>query len=334
MAEQASGTVVASAPRLLAERHLWAGIAGETAWICADTEQALQEIATLSDGYETKPGDPLSSGVSLRTSGPYPSLSLALDGEGCDPGRMFVGPEWKRFTPIEHATRRLYADTLFGGEPALEIVGSEILILRPEHWDIYLFLAHGWLLLQSRKLAIIHAAVAATHGIALVLVGASGAGKSTLSLALMERGADCFGDETAIFHLPDLALFPWPRPLHMRPGGLEALGTLNSGQEWKEFRPGDPKCLVGLTTPKAAFPRDRAAFFFLDGFVERPVISEIGGAEASRRLLKGMVYAEPGPFERLNIAADLVNRYPCYKLSLGKPADTASLLLDHIGGPL
>lgn len=313
--------------------RFWAGAGGESAWLDTDSQAGRREIAALFAPSETSPAIPPHSGVfAALEQGPFPRLTLFLEGKICDPARMFRGPEWKRFTPIDHPTRLLYSDSLLGAEPVLEAAETELIVLRPEAWHLYLGLAHGWLLLQAHTLVGLHSAVAAAHGMGLVLVGASGSGKSTLSLALMGQGADSFGDECALFRLPDLALFPWPRPLHMRPGGLEALGATDPLGRWQEVRPGDPKCLVDLASPKSDCPSHRAAFYFLDGFAERPALAEIGGSDASRRLLKGMVYANADPFERLKIAADLVSQYPCWKLALGKPADTARMLLDHSRG--
>jgi hypothetical protein len=314
--------------------RIWAGAAGESAWLDADSQAARQELAALFAPYEASPADPPGSGVFAQIEqGPLPRLTLILAGKVCDPARMFAaGPEWKRFTRLGHPSGRLYADSLLGAEPVLEAAETELIVLRPDLWLLYLGLAHGWLLMKARTLVGLHSAVAAAHGKAMVLVGASGSGKSTLSFALMEQGADSFGDECSLFRLPNLTLFPWPRPLHMRPGGLEVLGAKGFLGSWQEVRPGDPKCLVDLTASKSPCPSDRVAFYFLDGFAERPALGEIRGAEASRRLLKGMIYGDPDPFERLKIAADMVSRYPCCKLTLGKPGDTAAMLLDHSRG--
>ncbi|HEX5322243.1 MAG TPA: hypothetical protein VFW40_00555 [Capsulimonadaceae bacterium] len=309
-----------------------AGLGGVNAWLAADTDEASTQIAGWFATFEHNPDTTPSSGVFVRLDdGPQPHLTLIHEGEVIDPFRMFEGPEWKRFEMIDNANRRLLIDTTLGREPALEVRKDELIVMRRDHWPLYLHLAHGWLLMQSRRLVGLHTAVAAVNGRALLLVGASGAGKSTLSLALMEKGADCFGDEWAFFRLSDHSLWPWPRPLHLRPGGIDALGYTPEISEWYETRPGDPKAAIALPEPSRPCPHDKAVFVFLDGFADTPAFSEIGGAEAARRLLQGILFADPGAFERLSVAADLVSAYPCTVLKSGTPAETARQLIAFAG---
>jgi hypothetical protein len=307
-----------------------AGLGGVSAWLAADTDEASEEIAEWFADFKDQPATPPTSGVFARVDdGPRPYLTLILDSKIVDPSLMFAGPEWKRFTRIDNPNKHQYADTSLGSEPMLEVRDDELIVLQPEYWSLYLFLAHAWLLLQSRRLVGLHAATAAVGDRALVLAGASGAGKSTLTLALQEAGAECYGDEWAFFRLPDHHLFPWPGRLHVRPGGIAALGAKPLGL-WREHKPGDPKCEVELPKPARPCPPDKAVLFFLDGFADKPQISEIGGADTSRRLLQGILYADPAAFARLEIAAELVNTYPCALVKVGKPAETAQKLIEYV----
>jgi hypothetical protein len=61
----------------------------------------------------------------------------------------------------------------------------------------------------------VHAGVVVLDGRALVLPGESFSGKSTLVKALVERGADYYSDEYAVFDLSG-HVHPYPRPLQMR----------------------------------------------------------------------------------------------------------------------
>jgi len=48
--------------------------------------------------------------------------------------------------------------------------------------------------------------------------------------------------------------------------------------------------------------------------------------------LQGMSCAEQSIGGRLEIAADLVNRYPSYRLAVGPPHETAALVMAHMRG--
>ena len=309
-----------------------AGLGGVSAWLAADTDEASRQIAEWFSAFTGNQPTPPTSGVFARVDdGPCPYLTIILESKIIDPSLMFQGPEWKRFQRLDNPNKHLYADTSLGKEPMLEIRDEELIVLQPEHWPLYLFLSHAWLLLQSRQLLGLHAATVAIGGHALILAGASGAGKSTLSLALTRSGGECHGDEWAFFRLPDLHVFPWPGQPHVRPGGMAALGASRFRGSWFESRPGDPKCEVELPKPTHPCPPDKVALLFLNGFANKPSISSIGGAEASRRLLQGILFADPEAFARLEVAAEIVNKYPCALLTIGKPADTARMLIQYAG---
>jgi hypothetical protein len=68
----------------------------------------------------------------------------------------------------------------------------------------------------SHQFLIIHAAVVARNGQAIVFPGNPGAGKSTLCAAMVSRGWRLLSDEMALISLEDLRITPIPRPIGLK----------------------------------------------------------------------------------------------------------------------
>jgi len=309
-------------------------VAGLGEWSCritSDSPAGEQRLTRLFSRYATQRQPSAGSGVTVcfeREGGPWIRVTRA--GRAVDLEEITMGPEWSRLLPLADPARRLFSDEHLGGAPVLEAAAGEFRVLQHGHWPMYAVLAFLWLMLQERSIVGLHAAVSAVDGEALVLVGASGSGKSTLSWALHEQGADYFGDELAFFTLPEHHLSVLPRDLCLRPGGLGLLDTAPEPASWWETRPGDPKCGMSLPAPPAPCPRDRASFLFMNGFAERPQLRPLGGGDAVRRLLRGICYRDPSLIARLEVAAGLSDRYPCWSLDVGAPRETAAFLIDHV----
>lgn len=69
---------------------------------------------------------------------------------------------------------------------------------------------------MAHQFLIIHAAVVARNGQAIVFPGNPGAGKSTLCAALVSRGWRLLSDEMALISLQDLRITPIPRPIGLK----------------------------------------------------------------------------------------------------------------------
>nr|UXE44308.1 hypothetical protein Hi04_10k_c1889_00029 [uncultured bacterium] len=309
---------------------LYAGLAGWNCWLTADTPAGRDMLQRTFRSCQSDQPARVSSGicVSVRTPGP-PRLRLISGGRGFTLDQLMRGPEWKRFARLPHPSRNLFVDTILGGEPALEITGGELLVLQPDRWPIYAQMGFLGLLLHECPCVSLHAAVLASNGTALVLIGSSGCGKSTLSWALHERGADYFGDEVAVFTVPQYELYVLSRELYLRPDGLCRLESPPGG-DWHEMKPGDPKCVVTPPPPRAPCPRDRAVLFFMDGFSDEPELNPLGGGAAARRILRSMGCRDESIGARLELAAGLVDRYPCWSLIAGPPEVTATAVLAHL----
>lgn len=316
-------------PRSIDVDGFWIRLAGWSCRLTADCAAGREALAACFAAMAGPPSPPARSEIQVRVARPgAPRFRVLADAVPCPLGELARAPEWKSLTPVPHPHRRLYADRALGEEPVLEALGDETAVLRAELWPLYVFLSAVWLMLRQAPVVSLHAAVAAAHGCAIVLVGPSGSGKSTLALALHRRGADCFGDEWAFFRLPEGRLHTLPRDLRLRPGGLAALG-MPCDVPWREVRPGDPKCVVPLRRPRRPCPADRVALFLLDPLAARPAIHPLSGGEAVRRLVRVMGSGDPSVGGRLEAAAILVNRYPCRALAPGDPDETAALILEQ-----
>jgi hypothetical protein len=111
-------------------------------------------------------------------------------------------------------------------------------------------------------LPLVHAAVVARAGGALLLCASSGTGKTTLALALTRHGFDFLSDELAPLDLEGRTVLPFPRALGLRSGTLALLPWLAAGGrrgrnakgEFKLFL--DPADLPGVRLGGAAALRD------------------------------------------------------------------------------
>jgi hypothetical protein len=304
------------------------GLGGWGCWLTADTSAGRAALAHWFGRYQLAdfPNPQCEIRLSLRVP-ERPTITLRDGPRFFDFSDVAAGPEWRRFTPVSDARRQLLADQMMGPRPMLELHGDFTTLLQPTLWPLYVSVAWQWLMLRDRSLCCVHAAITAYRERALALIGPSGAGKSTLSRALQTAGADYYGDDGAYFSVPDYRLYPLPRDLCLRPGGLKALGAQSDEGTWYELKQGDPKYLLRTETAGHPCPSAPVTLIFLDGFTERPELRPMAGGEAARRLFSQMAYGASTLTERLKLAGDLADRYPCYRLAVGVPRETAELLL-------
>ncbi len=305
---------------------LYVEIAGAAAKVRVDSAAGLPFLERLFGPVRTEPRVGVDAAVEVFLREPTPRIRLSFAGEPCDLSDMFERPGWQRFVREPDAHRVLYRDTVESDRASLEILNGELIVLRPGTWPLYVQIAFLWMALKYYPVINLHAAVSAVQGHALVFLGPSGSGKSTLSWALHAAGADYYGDEWAFFSLPDYRLHTWERSVCLRPGGIEALGSPFEAPQWFENKPGDPKYSAQLRRPEARCPEDRVSLFFMDGFAEQPALVSLRKSEAIRWLIRGMGHGDPDLAPRLEAAAGLVDRYPCWRLRVGPPEETAAQL--------
>ena len=307
------------------------GLAGWNCRLAADTPAAYEELARVSADWAVPEGGG-TTGIGACSNGdPFPRLFLTLDGRPGDFAPFFSGPGGKRFVPLSHPSRRLYADLAVGDEsPVLELCPDGLTVLRPDLWPFYVMQAVTWRLLCEHPVLALHAAVCAAGRVALVVVGPSGSGKSTLCWALVRQGADYFSDECAFFDLPGCHLHVRANRVRLRPGGVAQLDDPPDVTGWHESKPGDPKFIADLPAPRSPCPEEPALLLFIQGFADTPSLTPISGGEATRRVTRMMGFGDPSPLTRLETAADLVSRLPCRALTLGRPRETAEMLMAHV----
>ena len=172
-----------------------------------------------------------------------------------------IGSDWR--APIDQL-RNLYA-----GYPAAAVPDFTVRLEAPRPWRRWLRpqvaiagdltlpgaqplpLAHGLLAAEMamnlqialgwRHHLLLHAAVVARDGRALVLSGESGAGKSTLAALLMARGWDLLGDEFAFLDPATGRLHPHPRLISLKNDSIAAVTTTMPHARWGPLLRDTPK---------------------------------------------------------------------------------------------
>ncbi|HET7486623.1 MAG TPA: hypothetical protein VFJ85_01745 [Acidimicrobiales bacterium] len=177
---------------------------------------------------------------------------------------------------------------------------------------------------------LVHAAVAAKGGRAVLLPGESGAGKTTLVAALALDGWEYLSDEVAPLGPGGAVVAPFPRPLAMEPGSWPLLPA--TAGRW----PADVPALVDdlrlvlpatLRSGGPVTPAVPAAVVFPEVVPGAPTTLEpLPRAEALARLVGSTfnlrALGKPG-FDRL---AGCVARSACFRLVLDGVAEAPSAL--------
>ncbi|MGE0668780.1 MAG: HprK-related kinase A [Sphingomonadales bacterium] len=134
---------------------------------------------------------------------------------------------------------------------------------------------------------ILHAAVVAREGRAVILPGQSGQGKSTLCAALVARGWRHLSDEFALLDPASLAITAHPRPISLKNRSLQAVEAWAPELVLSPAYEGTPKGTIGYVAPSraaveaAAVPAVPAAVVFprFDPS-EAPALDAMGNAAA------------------------------------------------------
>ncbi|MEN3974691.1 HprK-related kinase A [Emcibacter sp. SYSU 3D8] len=99
---------------------------------------------------------------------------------------------------------------------------------------------------------ILHAAVVARNGRAVILPGQSGQGKSTLCAALVARGWRHMSDEFALLDPSSLAITAHPRPISLKNSSLAVVADFAPQLEQSQAFEGTPKGTIGYVRPARA----------------------------------------------------------------------------------
>jgi len=308
-------------------------VGGWRSWLSADTSDGLEQFRSIYSPYlAVQAAEAGSPGIRvLLADRSRPEVQFYPWHQQGSPLRSLAagGPEWERFAAIDPEAGT-FADRILGPVPALAETERGFEVLEPSRWPLYAFLGWVWLALNRAPFVGVHAATLAIDGKAILLVGPSGSGKSTLCWALHQAGADYFGDEFSLLSLPDYCLYPFPRMLYLRPGGISALQISVPESSWREVKSGDPKCAVTIPLPQRSCPHNQVHVVMMSGFAREPQVERASAGEGVRRLLRGMAFGPQSVPERIDIIAGLSEKYPCWKLTAGPPHQTAAAVLRKV----
>jgi len=224
--------------------------------------------------------------------------------------------------------------------PLLAVNGRHVLFDAAKLWPAFMRdLLVGTALTSQKEILFFHAASVAVGGRGVLFVGRGGTGKTTLALALAARGHGLLGDDYASLRPGDLALLPFRRNVHIRPGpraqGVEE--ALRGGRyEIEVFTDGQKRlnATVRDLFPEALAPRvPLAAAFFLRRFGPEPGITPVRPSLEHLELLKPLASSGPiraswgiSPGRRLLgflRVIDILSKVHCYSLDVGRPDETA-----------
>ena len=102
---------------------------------------------------------------------------------------------------------------------------------------------------QVARVLLLHAAVVARDGRALILSGPSGAGKSTLCTALVARGFRFLTDEIAMVRPQDGQLDPHPRPISLKNAAIDMMANVLPDAYLSERFHNPPRGAVAFMRP-------------------------------------------------------------------------------------
>lgn len=166
-----------------------ASIAGWSCWLSADTVDGQRQLGRAFQNYLNVDTNELSSCIELRiANADRPRLRIISKGQPCHFPPPDGGSEWKGFVQTAHPYTTAYRYEPLGEAPLFEVRDAEVIVLRPQFWQVVARTMFAWLFIRERPVVNLHAAVSAIGDHSLVLIGSSGAGKSTLSWALHQQG--------------------------------------------------------------------------------------------------------------------------------------------------
>jgi hypothetical protein len=284
----------------------------------------------------------------LARRGGHPPLLLLtfLEGAPHDPASAFLPMRATRVWDSPLPGWRLACGA---AAPILAACGAHVLINLQQAWDRLPveYLVNATLTAQPELVAV-HAASLRMNNAGLLLSGPSQSGKTTTSLHLAARGLTLLGDEVALIRLATNEIVPFRRTANLRPGPRErelsaAVERLGGGHEPPVDDEGVTALRIGDLFPGSqARPVSLSASFFLAGFADHPSIAPfrptLQDLDAYRVLAGNEIATLWGlPLARralrLMAVRHLLDRLPCWRLTVGAPGETAELIertMEHL----
>jgi HprK-related kinase A len=105
---------------------------------------------------------------------------------------------------------------------------------------------------RAHEYLMLHAAVVARDGLAVILPAPPGSGKSTLCGALVARGWRLMSDEFTLIRPEDGLIAPLPRPVSLKQGAIAVMRRFAPDHMFAGEFPGTAKGTIGYVVPPAA----------------------------------------------------------------------------------
>ena len=173
----------------------------------------------------------------------------------------------------------------------------------------------------SDRYLIVHAAVAAHHGSAILLPAAMDSGKSTLVAGLVQRGCAYLTDEAAAIDPATRQIAPYPKPISIDPGSWTVLADLRPDLEAR-FQPfvHDQWHVVPDSIRPGATGEPCAARLVVSPRFEagaRTTLEPMSRAQTVLTLAEHAFNFASHAAEGLHTLAEVVRGCECYRLTIG-----------------
>jgi hypothetical protein len=179
------------------------------------------------------------------------------------------------------------------------------------------------LMLTQNAFFQLHAGVMSFNDRAVVFTGRSGTGKSTLAAALLARGWSYLCDEFALIEPKSLLVYPFPKALSIKPGGVELVERLGLPLVPGEWCDGKRTRQFSYVAPEASGgglggPCPIAAVLFLSRQADMPLQwRRLDAPEAAMSLYRRGLNTEDLGRQTFDTAVALARRAHCYEFNLG-----------------
>jgi len=190
------------------------------------------------------------------------------------------------------------------------------------------------------ELLVVHAAALQVRNAGMLLAGPSRAGKTTTSAHLAARGHVLLGDEMAVIRMSNAEVLPLRRSVSLRAGPrapeLSALLARHAVRETPISGGKTEPIRIDRLFPGSARPVRLGGAFFLSGFAAAPAaapfklslkdanVFDYLAANDIALVSWGLTPARRAL--RLLALKHMLTRLPCWRLTVGQPAETAELI--------
>ncbi len=185
----------------------------------------------------------------------------------------------------------------------------------------------------------LHAGVMSFHDRAVVFTGKSGTGKSTLAAALLARGWSYLCDEFALIEPSSLLVYPFPKALSIKQGGVDHIERLNLPLVSGEWSNGKRTRQFSYVVPTEAGgggvggPCPVGSVLFLSRRVNMPLQwSRLTAPETAMTLYRCGLNTEVLGRQAFDTAVALARRAPCFEFNLGSVEESCDALESLVSG--